>query len=213
MTNRCGAAFPSLLSAAVLVAVQATVCSLSFAAVDLSTAYPLVPWPMRLAPLPGTFLLTRETAIVADAAGEATARYLAEALRPLLGAAPAVRTADAALAPKPIVLRIDPALKSLGAEGYDLEITPDRLEMRAADSGGTVLRLPDVPATSLAVGRRGGERRRDGSRAPLCLGRAMRHASKTSRVLPGGACCWIPPAASSTSTWSNATSTCWPRTR
>jgi hexosaminidase len=120
----------------IAVSVSMAVCSLSVAAEGPSAEFPVVPWPMKLVPLRGTFPLTRDTMIFVDSAGQTTAQYLAGELQPLLGVAVPVRVADSLPAEKSIVLRIDPALKSLGPEGYALTIAPDRVEMRAAESAG-----------------------------------------------------------------------------
>ncbi len=85
----------------------------------------------------GTFQLRPDTIIVADKGLSWEAEYLADALAPATGYELTVRTAsDKAPGTNAIELRIDPALETLGDEGYLLSVEEDRLTIHAPKPAG-----------------------------------------------------------------------------
>jgi hexosaminidase len=96
----------------------------------------LVPQPAKVTLSAGSYMLSTASRIVADATACDTSRYLAESLQPSLGARLATDSSTAVAASRPIILKIDSALTRLGKEGYQLNITPSRVEMAAADNAG-----------------------------------------------------------------------------
>ncbi len=83
----------------------------------------------------GAFTLGASTVIVTDAATRKLGRQLASMLGPATGWDLAVRSGAAPSGPH-VALRLDPAQKSLGAEGYRLEVTPRAVTIRAAAPAG-----------------------------------------------------------------------------
>jgi hexosaminidase len=126
------------------------------AAAPAATAAPaLIPAPQNWTPGSGTLHLGPATRIDTDAAGEATARILADNLHDARGwHVPVVR---GPARPGDIVLRTDPHRSDLGAEGYQLSIG-GQARITGADAAGlfygtrTVLQLlsagTDIPAGS-----------------------------------------------------------------
>ena len=95
----------------------------------------LVPWPSQLTQGAGSFVITAQTAIVADGATRVLARELAGWLAPATGFDLEVRLG----APRTgaIALARDTALaRTLGAEGYQLEVTRHGVTIRAATTAG-----------------------------------------------------------------------------
>ena len=95
----------------------------------------LVPWPSQLTQGAGSFVITAQTAIVADGATRVLARELAGWLAPATGFDLEVRRG----APRTgaIALARDTALaRTLGAEGYQLEVTRHGVTIRAATTAG-----------------------------------------------------------------------------
>ena len=136
MTNKVCRRLSCLSATAAITAFQVAFCSMPLAATEPVPQFSIIPQPMKLSSQSGTFSITRNTAIVVDPPGKGAADCLAKAIGPLLGATPAVGDFKAALPPKPIVLRIDPALRLLGPEGYALEISPQSRRNAAAETAG-----------------------------------------------------------------------------
>src|SRR5207247_10809393 len=90
----------------------------------------VIPRPGQLAPGGGAFVVTGATVIVTDRATRPLGDLLSDYLYPATGLRLAVRTTAPAGA-RVIALRLDPALTSLGAEGYRLCVTPGRLAIGA----------------------------------------------------------------------------------
>ena len=95
----------------------------------------LIPRPVTVEVAEGCFTLTAGSVIVADAASQPTATQLASYLQPATGfvlknAASADGTASA------IVLVQDPGKTGLGAEGYELSVTPEMIYLSAATQAG-----------------------------------------------------------------------------
>lgn len=96
---------------------------------------PLLPAPVRSEHLQGQFVLTAQTPLRAagnDASAVAAATELAQLLGASFAKAPTVD--DSGTGPAVEFIR-DPQLKT-GAEGYALEIGPERIRVRAADAAG-----------------------------------------------------------------------------
>lgn len=107
----------------------------------------VIPFPAYWKEIPGHFALTARTTVSYDGAVRAEAEILLSRLRLVTGFPLPVND----LSPT-IVVRIDPDCLRLGAEGYRLSVTPDRVEIRAARPAGifyatqTLLQLMPVAA-------------------------------------------------------------------
>ncbi|MEV4224529.1 beta-N-acetylhexosaminidase [Nonomuraea sp. NPDC049725] len=88
----------------------------------------LVPAPVSVRPARGAFTLRPGTAIASDDAG--VAAYLAGVLRPATGYALPIRPKGA------ISLRLEGAPASVGPEGYQLDVTPRGVTIRARTPAG-----------------------------------------------------------------------------
>ena len=120
-----------------------TVCALGLmAAVAVSGSAraaealpPVIPQPMEVQAREGAFTITPRTAVVATGPAAAEAKHLIEALVPATGFRLAIVASD-----RPddaIAFTLDGALKdALGNEGYRLEVTPARIDLRAAGPAG-----------------------------------------------------------------------------
>jgi alpha-L-fucosidase len=122
-----------------------------------SNAPAIIPAPQKLETRAGAFSVTRTTRIVTDAASRETAALLAAPMRVSTGFPLPIETAGSGEAPKgAIVLTTQGAKSSLGAEGYELTVSPDAVVMRAPDQAGllygaqTLLQLlpPEIFATA-----------------------------------------------------------------
>jgi hexosaminidase len=94
----------------------------------------VIPQPVKLERQRGQFTLRADTAIIADAANWQTAGMLADWLAPATGFR--LRVRDGAPADNAVILRIDATLERLGEEGYRLEATARRVEIRAPRPAG-----------------------------------------------------------------------------
>ncbi len=95
---------------------------------------PIIPMPLSQTALKGEFGLTANTVIVAGKAALEIAEKLAVMLRPATGfALPVVQ--DSGNAPT-IRLELDASLTGLGTEGYQLEVLPAGVTLRASGSAG-----------------------------------------------------------------------------
>ena len=100
-------------------------------------ALALVPWPSRVTPGAGAFTLAPATVIVADAALDAVADGFARRLQPATGFEYVVRHGAAPKGASVIEFRLDASLlKTLGDEGYRLDVTPTRVTVRVARAAG-----------------------------------------------------------------------------
>ena len=101
------------------------------------TALPaILPAPANMTVKTGTFTLVADTVIVADAASAATARQLADYLKPATGWALTVVQSAPDRDKVAIELSQDKNLASLGEEGYRLSVTPQRISIAAAGQAG-----------------------------------------------------------------------------
>jgi hexosaminidase len=100
----------------------------------------LVPQPARIERRSGDgFTLTPATVVLvaaSDPAVTAIAGQLAEWVRRSTGAKPEVQPASSPRATDTIELRVDPARKEMGAEGYELAIGPHLVSLTAAAPAG-----------------------------------------------------------------------------
>ncbi len=95
----------------------------------------IIPKPVSMTVTEGAFRLTPETVVVAGDGTAALGRQLAGMLEPATGFDLKVKRSKRAPA-NAIVLRLDPGLRHLGDEGYRLEVTPQRVRIRAAQPAG-----------------------------------------------------------------------------
>jgi len=95
----------------------------------------ILPQPVSITRGEGYFPLTQETVIVTDQQTQEVGTLLAEALAPALGFTPGVLTGAPSDLPA-ITLAIDPELSHLGSEGYELTVTPQQVDLRAAHPAG-----------------------------------------------------------------------------
>lgn len=95
----------------------------------------IIPRPVRVERLEGSFLLRPDTALTTDKATAPIAALLAGWLAPAtgFGLKPAISTD---VTDNGITLRLDPSLHRLGGEGYLLEVTPQRVVIRGATEAG-----------------------------------------------------------------------------
>lgn len=99
-----------------------------------ATRYAIIPRPAVLQPRAGAFTLTASTRIEARGADTMLAHQLARDIAPATGFA--LRVTSAPVRGAHIALRRDPSLDSLGAEGYVLDVTPERVLVRAPQAAG-----------------------------------------------------------------------------
>jgi hexosaminidase len=130
----------------------------SFFAVTAFSAEPaapaIVPAPQKMEIKKGQFHLGPETRIDIDPASAATGRYLAAKLRESTGYPLAVQTNDEPL--KGTIQLTTQGAKDLGPEGYELDVTPDGVSIKAPMPAGlfygvqTLLELfpPQIFATN-----------------------------------------------------------------
>lgn len=107
----------------------------AFAAVSLAPA--LVPVPQKLELLEGVFKLKPQTRIVTDAASGQTGEFLRAKLHASTGyRLPLDEKYPGAPAQGAILLTTNDAKSTLGAEGYELSVTPDSVIIRAPQPAG-----------------------------------------------------------------------------
>lgn len=111
-------------------------CSLamlmSCAAGDLA-AINVIPKPLQVQENTGNFVLNKKVAIATDKQFEQSAELLAALIRQSTGYKCDVTTNGKA---QPIEIIYDASLKDLGAEGYKLEVTPNKITIRASNTKG-----------------------------------------------------------------------------
>jgi hexosaminidase len=95
----------------------------------------LMPLPQKLECREGAFHLQAKTRIVVDRDSRETGHYLADRLRQATGAKPSVSAKRTA--PGAITLSTADANAALGPEGYELNVTPDSVVIRATTPAGT----------------------------------------------------------------------------
>jgi hexosaminidase len=95
----------------------------------------VIPRPVLAERLEGVFHVTPSTRILAQGAAAAEAKKLVEALAPAMGFSLEL-TASLRPGERAIEMRLDESLSSLGAEGYELGVTPERIAIVAAQPAG-----------------------------------------------------------------------------
>jgi hexosaminidase len=103
----------------------------------------IVPLPESLTVGTGRFTLAASTAVWADAATAGIARRFVAAVAPATGLNLAVRVGGAPTG-RAIVLRRDARLTRLGAEGYELTVTPRQVTIRAREPAGVFYGLQTI---------------------------------------------------------------------
>lgn len=99
----------------------------------------VIPAPLQVSAQQGSFTLSPDTVIVTgrDAAAQDSGAYLGELLRAAPGLALAVRASRVGpAAAHAVVLHLTPDLPELGAEGYELEVSPHGVEVTAHAAAG-----------------------------------------------------------------------------
>jgi hexosaminidase len=97
----------------------------------------IIPRPESLTVRTGHFALSARTVIATDRATASIGRALAAWLEPATGLAIPVRASEAGSSGAGrIELRRDTTLRRLGAEGYVLDVTPDRVVIRGSELAG-----------------------------------------------------------------------------
>ncbi len=97
----------------------------------------IIPWPQNVALNAGGFKLTPDTLVYADPASHKTAKFLTERLHKSTGfpfKASSLRKGNAMKSG--ILLTTKEANTNLGAEGYELKVTPDSVVIRAPTQAG-----------------------------------------------------------------------------
>ena len=97
----------------------------------------IVPKPVSMTIGEGAFELKKDTAICAGMGTLPESRYLADILEPAMGYRLNVSTEyDASSTKNSIILSLDPSLSFLGEEGYRLNVSAEKIEVRAAKPAG-----------------------------------------------------------------------------
>jgi len=121
----------------------------------------LIPLPQKVESRPGVFTLAAQTRIVASNGTRDTGLYLSAQLQAATGFKFKVKSKPGdPLSLGAIFLSINTNLPGLGAEGYELSVTPDAVTIQGADAAGvfygvqTFLQLlpPEIYATNLVAG-------------------------------------------------------------
>jgi len=95
----------------------------------------VIPLPVSVEQADGAFRVTPSTRIVAQGAAAVEAKKLAAALAPAMGFALEL-TASSKPGEQAIEMRLDDSLSTLGTEGYELRVTPERVAIGAAQPAG-----------------------------------------------------------------------------
>jgi len=96
----------------------------------------VVPKPAKLKIRQGAFELNAKTVLLASKGALSEAKWLASALAPSTGYQFKAQELTDALPEQAIVLKVDPSLRALGAEGYRLSVLPARVEIVAPKAAG-----------------------------------------------------------------------------
>jgi hexosaminidase len=94
----------------------------------------LIPKPVKLTPMDGVFALTADTIIVASSAASTTGHTLAQALAPATGFW--LNVTSSLTGANSILIELAPDLAHLGTEGYQLNVTPEKVALRAPQPAG-----------------------------------------------------------------------------
>jgi len=110
-------------------------------ALALDSGFAIVPRPVHLTPKSGSFTLTGSTVITTDAASRALGFMLADYLFPATGVRLVVHSSAPAPGVPVISLGLDSTLRTLGDEGYRLDVSRGRVTIRAARPAGAFYAL------------------------------------------------------------------------
>ena len=108
-----------------------------------TTRMPIIPLPSKIEARSGEFQFTAETVILTDPPNRWNADFLHSLLAASTGFPLPVRIFDRARK-NSICLRIDPALESLGQEGYRLAISPEGVSVEAPETAGVFYGLQSL---------------------------------------------------------------------
>ncbi len=103
-------------------------------AVNAAEPVSIIPQPVKMELQTGAFVLKPDTGIVARGEARPAAAFLSRSFAASTGYRLAVR--GGASRPNTIHIAIDPSLAALGDEGYTLEVTPERVAIRAPKPAG-----------------------------------------------------------------------------
>ena len=120
------------------IAIGLTVCWLTGTALAV-TDPAIIPQPQTMERAEGRFKLTRDSVIVTDAASQDTGKVLAERLHPAMGFSIETslsKGSDQMFRGGAIVLTTENAKANLGAEGYELSVTPSVVTVNAPTQAG-----------------------------------------------------------------------------
>ncbi len=93
----------------------------------------LIPRPLSMQSREGSFRITATTTVFAAGGAEGEAKKLIDALAPAID----LKMSNARPSGDALILTLDDALRAeLGAEGYNLDVTPTRIDIRAAEAAG-----------------------------------------------------------------------------
>ena len=123
----------------------------------------VIPQPKSLTRLDGAFTVSPDCVIVTDSLSSDTGKFLAERLRNATGYSINIavqKEADQKFPSGVIVLTTDKAKADLGAEGYELQVTPAAVTIRAPAQAGlfygvqTILQLlpPEIYSSNIVKG-------------------------------------------------------------
>ncbi len=96
----------------------------------------IIPLPEKIEKTSGEFQLSADTVIHSDEANKANAKILHDLLSPPTSFPLPIQQGEPSATTKGIVLRLDPALKALGEEGYRLEVRPEAVLLSAPTTTG-----------------------------------------------------------------------------
>ncbi len=119
------------------IGVALSVCTVSLMATATAqeATRTVIPLPLRVTKLEGSFVLDAKTQVIyTDGRAKQSAEMLAQALRPATGYLLPVKTGE--VGPNAIVLRIKGSDQSLGKEGYAMTIGTNGIVIRAPETTG-----------------------------------------------------------------------------
>ncbi len=120
----------------------------------------VIPAPLQVSSEEGSFILSPDTVIVTgtDAAAKDSGAYLGELLHTLPGLTLAVRPAAVGrAAAHAVVLHLAPERSELGAEGYELEVSPQGVQVTAHAAAGLFYGVVTLWQLCSAAPRPGGD--------------------------------------------------------
>jgi hexosaminidase len=126
-----------VIAGSMMAVVALLVCALAMGFASGNESVSIIPRPAKLEQHQGNFALGPKTRILSSEGAKDTAQYLAEKLRAATGYEVPVRVGSRAKAASgAIVLTTEGANASLGQEGYELEVNPKSVVIRASKPAG-----------------------------------------------------------------------------